>query len=214
MSSSDRPTVLLADDHAVVREGLRILLETSGFDVVGEAVDGRQALALVRKLRPDVAVLDVGMPALNGVDAARIMLREAPETRVVVLSVHAEDTFVVGALRAGVRAYVLKTQAAADLIRAIGDVLRGAMYLSPGVSRSLVDAAVNGHSMPPDVLTPREREVLQLIAEGHSTKQVAAVLHVSVKTAETHRANIMGKLDIRDTAGLVRYAIRRGLVGA
>jgi DNA-binding NarL/FixJ family response regulator len=207
-------TILIADDHVVVREGLRALLEAYGYQVVGEAADGREALALARRLRPDVAVLDVGMPSLNGVDTARNMRREAPDTRVVVLTVHAEDNVVVGALRAGVRAYVLKTQAAADLVRAIGDVLQGAIYLSPAVSSALVDAFLSDDATPADPLTPREREVLQLIAEGHSTRQVAATLHISVKTAETHRANIMAKLDVRDTAGLVRYAIRRGLARA
>lgn len=209
-----RGTILIVDDHAVVREGLRALLEAAGFEVVGEAGDGRGALALARRLRPDVAVVDVAMPSLNGIDTTRNLVRETPDTRVVVLTVHTEDTYVVGALRAGARAYVLKTQAAADLIRAIDDALRGAMYLSPAISKTLVEAFLTGQGPPPDELTPREREVLQLIAEGHSIREIAATLNVSVKTAETHRANIMGKLDIRGMAGLVRYAIRRGLVGA
>ena len=207
-----QPRILLADDHAVVREGLRALLESTGFQVVGEAGDGREAVGLAAKLQPDVVAMDISMPDLNGIDAARSVLRAAEGTRVIVLTMHAEDSYVVEALRAGVRGYVLKTQAAADLVRAIHEVLRGAIYLSPAVSSTLVRAYLAGTPLPPDPLTPREREVLQLIAEGYSTKEAAARLGVSVKTAETHRTRLMNKLDIHDTAGLVRYATRRGLV--
>jgi len=204
--------ILLADDHLVVREGLRSLLEASGFKVVGEARDGREALKLARMLEPEVTVMDIGMPGLNGVDACRELLREVPEMRIIVLTVHGEDAYVIEALRSGARGYVLKTQAGSDLVRAIGEVTQGRIYLSPSVSSAVVQAFLAGSTSPADPLTPREREVLQLVAEGRSTKEVAGILGVSVKTAETHRTRLMTKLDIHHTAGLVHYAIRRGLI--
>jgi len=204
--------ILLADDHLVVREGLRSLLEVAGFKVVGEARDGREALKLARMLEPEVTVMDVGMPGLNGVDACRELLREVPEMRIIVLTVHGEDAYVIEALRSGARGYVLKTQAGSDLVRAIGEVTQGRIYLSPSVSSAVVQAFLAGSTSPADPLTPREREVLQLVAEGRSTKEVAGILGVSVKTAETHRTRLMTKLDIHHTAGLVHYAIRRGLI--
>ena len=207
-----RPRILLADDHVVVREGLRALLEAADFQVVGEARDGLEILKLARTHKPDVTVLDIGMPGLNGVDASRELLREAPDMRVIILTMHAEEAYVVEALRAGARGYVLKTQAGSDLVRSIREVMQGAIYLSPGVSSAVVEAFLAGNSAPRDPLTPREREVLQLIAEGRSTKEVAGVLGLSVKTAETHRTRLMSKLDIHHTAGLVHYAIRRGLI--
>jgi len=204
--------ILLADDHLVVREGLRSLLEAAGFKVVGEARDGREALKLARVLEPEVTVMDIGMPGLNGVDACRELLREVPEMRIIVLTVHGEDAYVIEALRSGARGYVLKTQAGSDLVRAIGEVTQGRIYLSPSVSSAVVQAFLAGSTSPADPLTPREREVLQLVAEGRSTKEVAGILGVSVKTAETHRTRLMTKLDIHHTAGLVHYAIRRGLI--
>jgi DNA-binding NarL/FixJ family response regulator len=204
--------ILLADDHLVVREGLRSLLEAAGFKVVGEARDGREALKLARMLEPEVTVMDIGMPGLNGVDACRELLREVPEMRIIVLTVHGEDAYVIEALRSGARGYVLKTQAGSDLVRAIGEVTQGRIYLSPSVSSAVVQAFLAGSTSPADPLTPREREVLQLVAEGRSTKEVAGILGVSVKTAETHRTRLMTKLDIHHTAGLVHYAIRRGLI--
>lgn len=204
--------ILLADDHLVVREGLRSLLEAAGFKVVGEARDGREALKLARMLEPEVTVMDIGMPALNGVDACRELLREVPEMRIIVLTMHGEDAYVIEALRSGARGYVLKTQAGSDLVRAIGEVTQGRIYLSPSVSSAVVQAFLAGATSPADPLTPREREVLQLVAEGRSTKEVAGILGVSVKTAETHRTRLMTKLDIHHTAGLVHYAIRRGLI--
>jgi len=204
--------ILLADDHLVVREGLRSLLEVAGFKVVGEARDGREALKLARMLEPEVTVMDIGMPGLNGVDACRELLREVPEMRIIVLTVHGEDAYVIEALRSGARGYVLKTQAGSDLVRAIGEVTQGRIYLSPSVSSAVVQAFLAGSTSPADPLTPREREVLQLVAEGRSTKEVAGILGVSVKTAETHRTRLMAKLDIHHTAGLVHYAIRRGLI--
>jgi DNA-binding NarL/FixJ family response regulator len=196
----------------VVREGLRSLLEAAGFKVVGEARDGREALKLARMLEPEVTVMDIGMPGLNGVDACRELLREVPEMRIIVLTVHGEDAYVIEALRSGARGYVLKTQAGSDLVRAIGEVTQGRIYLSPSVSSAIVQAFLSGSTSPADPLTPREREVLQLVAEGRSTKEVAGILGVSVKTAETHRTRLMTKLDIHHTAGLVHYAIRRGLI--
>jgi len=204
--------ILLADDHLVVREGLRSLLEAAGFKVVGEARDGREALKLARMLEPEVTVMDIGMPGLNGVDACRELLREVPEMRIIVLTVHGEDAYVIEALRSGARGYVLKTQAGSDLVRAIGEVTQGRIYLSPSVSSAVVQAFLAGSTSPADPLTPREREVLQLVAEGRSTKEVAGILGVSVKTAETHRTRLMTELDIHHTAGLVHYAIRRGLI--
>ena len=204
--------VLLADDHQIVRQGLKGLLEREGFKVVGEATDGREAVRLAGKNHPDVAVLDLVMPALNGVDAAREMLRSAPRLKAILLTMHTEDPYVLEALRAGVSGYVLKTQAADDLVQAIREVTRGSIYLSPGISRTVVDAYRSKTDLPPDPLSPREREVLQLVAEGKTTKEVAAILGISVKTGESHRTRIMSKLNIHETAGLVRYAIRRGLI--
>jgi DNA-binding NarL/FixJ family response regulator len=206
--------VLLADDHLIVRQGLRALLEREGFRVVGEAADGREALKLASTAHPDIAVLDLAMPALNGLDAARELLRSDPRMKVVLLTMHTEDPYVLEALRNGVSGYVLKTQAGDDLIQAIREVTRGSLYLSPGVSRTVVDAYRAKTDLPPDPLSPREREVLQLVAEGKTTKEVAGQLGISVKTAESHRTRIMSKLNIHETAGLVRYAIRRGLIQA
>jgi two-component system, NarL family, response regulator NreC len=203
--------VLLADDHEVVRDGLKALLSTKGFDVVGEASNGRDAVRLTETTHPDVAILDLSMPHLNGIDAARIIARRFPNTRPILLTIHTEDPYVMGGLRAGVRGYVLKTQAGTDLVHAIREVSMGGIYLSPGVSRAVVDAFLTKRDAPMDPLSAREREVLQLVAEGKTNKEVAAVLGISVKTAECHRGHIMGKLNLHDTASLVRYAIRNGL---
>jgi DNA-binding NarL/FixJ family response regulator len=204
--------ILLADDHAVVREGLRGLLERNGHEVVAEAADGLEAVRLAATVSCDVAVMDIGMPGLNGLDAARAMLRQAPTLRIVMLTMHTEDAYVLRALQAGVRAYVLKTQAASDLLEGIRAALSGRTYLSPGIPEGLIEAALSGTGFAADPLTPRERQVLQLISEGHTTKEVANVLGISVKTADTHRTSIMRKLDVHETAGLVRYAVRSGLI--
>lgn len=187
-------------------------LEANGLSIVGEASEGREAVKMVRELKPDVAIFDVSMPGLNGVDAARIALKENPGTKVVLLTVHTENEYVDEALRAGVSGYVLKKQATADLVRAIHEVSVGNIYLSPGISRAVMEAFRSGKELAARTLTAREREVLQLIAEGKTTKEIGSVLGISVKTAETHRSRVMDKLEIRDTAGLVRYAIRMGLV--
>jgi DNA-binding NarL/FixJ family response regulator len=204
--------IVLADDHLVLREGLRALLERSGMKVVGEASDGREAVRVASQIQPDVAVLDISMPLLNGLDAAHELLRASPKTRSIVLTMHKEEQYVTDALRAGAKGYVLKSQATTELVQAIHEVGRGGVYLSPGVSRTVVDAYLTKSALPEDPLTARERQVLQLVGEGKTTKEIAVLLGVSVKTAETHRTRLMQKLDIHEIAGLVRYAIRRGLV--
>ena len=204
--------ILLADDHLIVRQGLKVLLEREGFDVVGEACDGREAVRLAQELSPDIALLDLTMPLLNGVDAGRAILQTSPKTKVVLLTMHTENHYVLDALRAGIKGYVLKTKAAEELVQAIQEVSLGNIYLSPGISRAVMEASRSGKELAARTLTAREREVLQLIAEGKTTKEIGSVLGISVKTAETHRSRVMDKLEIRDTAGLVRYAIRMGLV--
>ena len=210
--------VLLADDHEVVRQALRALLEQHGFEIVAEAADGRAAIAAAGRLRPDVAVLDVAMPNLNGVDAAHEITRLAPATRVILLSALDDSQFVPKALRAGVRGFVLKLQGIDDLVRAIQEVSQGHLYVSAGVSHAVVDAVAEGAGERRSRrdgtprLSRRERQVVQLVAEGKSTKQIAELLEISAKTAEFHRGRAMDKLDIHDTAGLVRYAIREGMI--
>lgn len=206
--------VVVAEDHKLVSEGLVALLRADGIDVVGEAADGREAVRLAEELDPDVVILDVSMPLLNGIDATRSILSIRPETKAIAVTVHTDEEYVLNAFRAGVRGYVLKQQAAADLLQAIREVHDGRVYVSPGISRTLVDALRTGAEPRTDPLTVREREVLQLVAEGNTSKEIAGLLVISVKTAETHRANIMSKLDIHDTPGLVRYAIRCGMVRA
>lgn len=204
--------VLLAEDHQVVREGLRALLEREGFQVVGEAPDGREATLLAKTLKPDIAVFDIAMPLLNGIDAAREAQVESPQTRVVLLSMHSEDQYVRSALEAGIRGYVLKSKAAKDLVQAIRDVSRGLYYMSPEISQTIIDSYRTKSEAPSPTLSARERQVLQLVAEGKTTKEVASILGISVKTADTHRSRIMKKLDIHDVASLVRYAVRAGMV--
>lgn len=206
--------LLVADDHQLFRESLRALLERQGYDIVADAADGRQAARLARRLAPDLVILDLAMPLLNGIDAARQIGRHAPGTKTVLVTGFDEPAQVLGALQAGVRGYVLKAQAAADLIRAIEEVMRGAIYLSPGISRIVVDAYLSKAVAVSEPLTDRERHVLQLVAEGCSSKEIAVELGVGSKTVESHRTHMMHKLDIHNTAGLVRYAIRRGLVRA
>ena len=203
--------IILADDHALVRQGIKSLLEREGLQVVAEASDGREAIRHAEALAPDVVVMDIGMPTLNGMEAARELARCCPKIKPILLTQHDEPQYVSAALSAGVKGYVLKSQISAELIHAIHQVLRGHVYLSPGIS-SAVLAAYNSKAHPVDPLTSRERQVLQLIAEGKSTKDVAALLGVSVKTAESHRSRLMQKLDIHETASLVRYAVKHGLV--
>ncbi len=212
MNVDMKKTIVLADDHSMFRQGLVALLEREGFNVVGQAGNGHEAIQLVQQHKPLLAILDFGMPLLNGIDAAREIHKRAPDTQVLLLTMFEDDAYVLEALRAGIRGYVLKAQAARDLINAISEILRGSIYLSPGISEAVVKAYMSKDEQPAELLTDRERQVLQLIAEGHTTKKTASLLDLSVKTAESHRTRIMQKLDIHDTAGLVRYAIRRGLI--
>jgi DNA-binding NarL/FixJ family response regulator len=205
-------SVILAEDHVIVRQGLRGLLDREGFSVVGEASNGQEAVAVAAEKRPEVAVLDLGMPVMNGLDAAQAIARSSANTRSILLTRHKDHQYVLTALRAGVRGYVLKSQAVTDLIQAIRQVFRGEVYLSPGVSRAVVDAFLSKSSLPEERLSARERQVAKLIGEGHTTKELAAILGISVKTAESHRTRLMQKLDVHSTAELVRYAIRQGLV--
>jgi DNA-binding NarL/FixJ family response regulator len=206
--------IILADDHLIVRQGLKSVLEREGYQVCGEGSDGHQAIQLVEQFKPDVAVVDYAMPLLNGIDTCREIHRLSPKTMTILLTMHTEDQYVLGALKAGIKAFLVKTQAMADLIRAIQEVHAGGIYLSPRISRAVVQAYLGKSDLPPDPLSGRERQVLQLIAEGKSTKEVARVLGISYKTAESHRTRLMEKLDIHETASIVRYAIRQGIVQA
>jgi two-component system response regulator NreC len=212
--------VLLADDHTIVRQGVRMVLEAMGdLSVVAEAEDGQQAVELAVQLRPDVAVVDLTMPRLAGVEAIRQIRRDSPGTEVVVLSVHDSEAYVVQALRAGAAGYVLKRNAATELAAAIRAAHDGQAYLHPSIARRVIDdylsrihASDDAVSEPHERLTPREREVLQLAAEGHSTRAIAGLLSLSTKTVEHHRASLMTKLGLHGQTELVKYAIRAGLV--
>jgi DNA-binding NarL/FixJ family response regulator len=206
--------ILLADNHVLVRQGLKALLEKNGYAVVVEASDGQQVLRLSQEANFDIVILDVSMPILNGIDTARELQRSSSKTKTILLTRHEEDQYVIEALRAGVKGYVLKSQAVDDLIHAIRQVSSGKIYLSPGVSGAVVDAYLSKGRPLPDPLSSRERQVLQLVAEGKSSKEIARVLGVSTKTVDTHRTRLMSKLDIHDAVSLVRYAIRRGLIHA
>jgi two-component system, NarL family, response regulator NreC len=206
--------LLLADDHPILRQGLKSLLEKEGFNVLAEGSNGIEAVSLAGKLQPDVAILDFSMPRLNGLDAAREIRTVSPRTKLIMLTVHREEQYVVEALNAGVKGYVLKSEAATTLVEAIREAYRGNAYLSPGISRFAVDSCLlktRGDS-PAEILSPRELQVLKLIAEGNTTRVIAGELKLTVKTAESYRTGLMAKLDIHETAGLVRYAVRRGLV--
>jgi two-component system, NarL family, response regulator NreC len=204
--------IVLADDHVLVRQGLMSLLEREGFQVVGEASDGQEALRLTELFQPDIAIMDISMPILNGLNAAREMSRSSPKTKTILLTQHDEGQYISEALDAGVKGYVLKNQVASDLLLAIRQVSRGQVYLSPGVSRAVMEAYHSKSEKSKNPLTLRERQVLQLIAEGKSTKDVATLLGISVKTAESHRTRLMRKLGIHEIASLVRYAVRQGIV--
>jgi DNA-binding NarL/FixJ family response regulator len=204
--------VVLADDHEMVRQGLRVLLEREGFEVVAEASDGREAMKLCETHSPEVAILDLAMPLLNGVDAAREIIKTNPRTKVVLLTMHTEDHLILESLRAGVTGYVLKTKASGELVQALRAVCRGEMFLTQTISRTIVQAFVRNNDLPEMPISDRERQVLQLVAEGKTNKEIATLLGISVKTAESHRSNMMDKLNIHDTAGLVRYAIRKGII--
>jgi DNA-binding NarL/FixJ family response regulator len=206
------PRLILADDHAMLRDGLRSILKDKGFEVVGEASNGQEAVKLGQKLSPDVAVLDISMPLLNGIDAARQILKSSPTTKILILTMYTESRYVLASLRAGISGFVVKSKAASLLVEAIHTVLRGEVYLCPLIARVVAEGCLAKDDTPVDPLSIREREVLQLIAEGKSGKEIGGILGISAKTADSHRTNIMQKLNIHEVAGLVRYAIREGLV--
>jgi DNA-binding NarL/FixJ family response regulator len=206
--------VLIADDHGIVRSGLRLLLERQpDIEVIGEAADGAEARDIAIRERPDLAILDVRMPKLTGLQATREIKRQAPDVAVLILSMHDDERYLFEALRAGASGYVLKTQADADLVEAIGAVQRGEPFLTPAAQQTLIkDVLERGRDEADEDLTPREQEIVKLVAEAHTTRQIAEILHLSEKTVENHRGNAMRKLGMRDRTELVRYAIRRGLI--
>ena len=207
--------ILLADDHEVVRKGLRALLETQpGWKVIAEATDGREAVDKAQSMHPDVAIVDIGMPSLNGLEATRQIVKKAPRTRVLVLTMHDTNPLIQQVVKAGARGYVLKSDVASDLVSAVEALTHDQTFFTSKVSQIILDRYVGKSDVPENVadpdspLTPREREVVQLLAEGKSSKEVAAVLGISVKTAETHRINLIRKLDCHSVAEVVRYAVR------
>jgi len=210
--------VLLADDHKLIRAGLVLVVQQQpDLQVVGEADDGRQAVEMVNSLKPDVAVMDIGMPNLNGIEAAQQITQSHPQTAVVMLSMHADEGYVLRALKAGARAYLLKDSATSDLVQAIRAVVEGKSFFSPAVSKVLLQDYLRkmrrtGAEDSYDLLSPREREVLQLVAEGKSNKEVANLLNLSVYTVETHRAKIMQKLNLKGVPELILYAVRKGII--
>jgi len=210
--------ILLADDHTVVRKGLRLLLESqAGFDVIADACDGRETIALAEQHQPDVVVLDIAMPILNGIEAARQICAKFPHTAIVFLSMHSDESYVLKALKSGARAYLLKDSAEYDLIAAIKAVSEGKAFFSPAISKMLVEDYMRQMRERDvedsyELLTTRERELLQLLAEGKSNKDVASLLNISLYTVETHRGNIFQKLNLHSTAELILYAIRKGVI--
>jgi DNA-binding NarL/FixJ family response regulator len=213
--------LLLADDHEIVRQGLRSMLQGQrDCEVVGEAVDGRQAVAMTKELNPDVVILDIGMPALNGLEATRHILKMRPQTKVLILTMHESDSMIREVLDAGARGYILKTDAGRDLVTAVDSLRRNKTFFTSRVSQMILDGYLKGDTRAQNSaaggirLTPRQREIVQLLAEGKSSKEVAVALSMSVKTAETHRANIMRKLDCHSVSEVVRYAIRNNIIQA
>jgi len=210
--------ILLADDHTVMRAGLRLLLERhEDFEVVGEAADGRQAVDIATELKPAVVVMDIAMPQLNGVEAARQIMNRDPETAIVMLSMHSDESYVLRSLKAGARAYLLKDSAEADLVSAIQAIIEGKSFFSPGVRALLKEDYIHrlakfGADDTYELLTAREREVLQLVAEGRSNKEVAAHLNLSLYTVETHRTHILQKLNLHSVPDLILYAVRKGII--
>jgi two-component system, NarL family, response regulator NreC len=204
--------VLLADHHVLVRHGIKALLERQGCQVVGETADGPAAVEMARKVRPDVVLLDALLPQLNGLEAARAIARVTPATRVILLASPGQEDLVLDAFQDGARGFVLKTQSVEDLLQAIRDVARGGIYVGPGPSKAILEACRAVRVFARDPLSPREGQVLRLVAEGKSTKQLAALLKISVKTADYHRTRLMKKLNLHDSVGLARYAIRHGII--
>ncbi|MCD4786826.1 MAG: response regulator transcription factor [Desulfobacterales bacterium] len=217
----DKTRVLLAEDHTIVRKGLRSLLDKeTGIKVVGEAEDGREAIAKAEELHPDVVVMDIAMPRLNGLEATRQIKKRFPDMKILILTMHTNEEYVLQTLNAGASGYLVKKAAPAELISAINAVHKGDSFLSPSISRTVIDEYIRRSKEISEgaegfeQLTVREREVLQLIAEGHKTREIAELLYISIKTVETHRAHIMNKLDIHSTAELTRYAIRKGIISS
>lgn len=205
--------ILLADDHAVVRQGFKMILSAQpDMEIVGEAGNGREAVELAENLKPDIVVMDVAMPELNGIEATRRLTASSPHTRVVALSMHKDNVYVREILRAGARGYLLKDSVAADVVAAIRAVARGESYLSPAVSNAVLDDYRKHVTNPIDLLSSREREVLQMLAEGKTNKEIAGVLNLSVYTVDAHRGRIMEKLNVHSINELVRFAVRNGLI--
>jgi DNA-binding NarL/FixJ family response regulator len=208
-----RIRILLADDHAVVRQGFKMILaEQPDMEIAGEAANGREAVELAEKIKPDVVVMDVAMPELNGIEATRRLAASAPHTRVLALSMHKDSVYVREILRAGARGYLLKDSPAQDMLAAVRAVAGGEGYISPAVSSAVLDDYRKHVTNPIDLLTSREREVLQMLAEGKTNKEIAAVLNLSVYTVEAHRGRIMEKLNVHSINELVRFAVRNGLI--
>ncbi|HVP36243.1 MAG TPA: response regulator transcription factor [Terriglobales bacterium] len=208
--------ILIADDHKILRQGIRSLLAPhADFEVVGETSDGPETLKETFKLKPDVVLMDIGMPNLNGFEATRQIKKKLPEVKVLVLTMYLDDEYVLQALQSGASGYVLKDVAVEELVTAIRAVNNDQYYLSPSISRTVIDAYLRktekGEKEPSELLTAREKEIVQLIAEGFTNKEIAAKLYISVKTVDAHRSHIMEKLDIHDVALLVKYAIRKGI---
>ena len=204
--------IVLADDHAMIRQGLKLILVTEGFEVVGEASNGLEAVNLCERLRQGVAILDISMPLLNGLDAAREILKLHPQTKIILLTAHTQERYAVEGLRYGVSGYLLKENAADELVQAVQAVGRGAIYVASGVSRSVVQAFSAASADSSQQLTSRERQVLQLMAEGKNMKEIGQLMGFSSRTADSHRAKIMKKLGLHDMATLIRYAISIGLI--
>lgn len=212
-SGMKRIRILLADDHAVVRQGFKMILaEQPDMEIVGEAGNGREALALAESLKPDIVVMDVAMPELNGIEATRRMGESVPHARVVALSMHKDSVYVREILRAGARGYLLKDSVAGDLVSAVRSVARGEGYISPQVSNAVLDDYRRHVTNPIDTLTSREREVLQMLAEGKTNKEIAVILNLSVYTVDAHRGRIMEKLNLHSINEMVRFAVRNGLI--
>ena len=210
--------ILLGDDHTLLRQGLRkILQERPDWEVVAEAGDGRDAVRQALAVQPDIAILDIGMPLMNGIEATRQIVRRRPDIHVLILSMHANEAYIIQALKAGAKGYLLKDSADTDLIRGVAAVASGKSFFSPAVAKVMLDDYVRhladkGIADRFDTLSEREREIFQLVAEGHSNKEIAELLSVSPATVETHRAHVLHKLDVHNTAELVLYAVRRGVI--
>lgn len=217
MGTGNRKRIVIAEDHTILREGLKALLsQDSGLEIVGEAQDGLEAIRVISELKPDLALMDLSMPKMSGIDAIREIRRECPDIRILVLTVHKNEEYVIASLKAGANGYLLKESTHRELLQAVTHVLEGKPYLSPGISDTIISGYLAGRRdevlTPLDMLSQREKEVLKLVAEGHKNKEIAEFLFISVKTVEKHRDNIMKKLDLHSTWALTTFAIEHGLV--